>query len=198
MIGGVDKVGLTLLLVNGHAGNGSFLSIATPERTGCSNIVTPVIKKGGNNLAIHRIQHSGDLASKVAEVRTSLALSTSFMREFNDLADRMAAIDLDQAAFNDFLTELVPISDEAGDRAKVTAESQRAAFRQNWRDTLTLTPDLKSTAWGAINVVTELIDHGNLDVRRSAVPAHERRMNSVHFGAGARLRERAYSLLGGV
>lgn len=195
MVGGVDQVGTTLLLSNGHSGNGSFVSIVTPERMGCSNIVRPTIKRGGKNLAFFTIQHSGDLASKVATVREALTLSTAFMREFADLADRMAAVDFGIAEFNDFLTELVPVKDDAGDRAKVTAETQRSAFRQNWRDTLTLTPELKSTAWGAVNVVTEVIDHGTLDVRRSHVGADERRMNSVHFGAGARLRDRAFNLL---
>jgi phage/plasmid-like protein (TIGR03299 family) len=196
MVGGVDRVGTTLLLANGHVGNSAFNAVVTPERTGCSNIVRAAIRQGNKNLAFHTVQHSGDLASKVSEVRAALSLTTAYMREFANLADRMAAIDFDQATFNDFLTDLVPVSEDAGDRAKVTAENQRAAFRQNWRDTLTLTPDLRGTAWGALNVITEVIDHGSLDVRKSAVAPAERRMNSVHFGAGARLRDRAFSLLG--
>lgn len=198
MIGGVDAVSKTLLLSNGHVGNTAITATVTPERTGCSNIVRAEIRKGKTNLTQYTIQHSGDLASKVAEVRSALTLSTHYMREFEAIADRMAAIDFDLAAFDDLLVELVPVSDDAGDRAKATAETQRAAFRQNWRETLTLTPDLKSTAWGALNVITEVIDHGNLDVRRSHVPAAERRVRSVHFGTGARLRDRAYSLLGGI
>ncbi len=198
-VAGVDAVGCALLLSNGHVGNSAFIWTVTPLRVDCSNVVRAAIREGRKSALVSgSIQHSGDLADKITKARETLAFTSVYMREFGDLADRMAAIDFDQAAFDDFLTELVPISDEAGDRAKNTAETQRAAFRQNWRDTLTLTPDLRGTAWGAVNVVTEVIDWGNLDVRKSKVGAPERRVQSVHFGAGARLRDRAYSILGGV
>lgn len=199
-VAGKDAVGTAVLLNNGHVGNTAFTLNVLPIRNQCSNVVTAALRGGrkGQNLFSYTIQHSGDLNAKVAAAREALALSTVYMREFADLANRMAAIDFGKAEFVDFLTSLVPISDEAGDRAKATAENQRAAFRANWRDTLTLDADLKSTAWGALNVVAEVIDFGNLDARKSSVPAAERRMNSVHFGAGARLRDRAFHLLAGV
>jgi phage/plasmid-like protein (TIGR03299 family) len=197
-VAGVDAVNSAVLLNNGHVGNTAFVSTVLPIRMRCSNVVTAALRAGrkGQNVFTHTIQHSGDLAEKVREAHAILNLQSAYMREFADLADRMAAVDFGLSEFNDLLTELVPVAEDAGDRAKATAETQRAAFRQNWRDTLTLDGDLKSTAWGALNVITEVIDHGNLDVRKSKVPAAERRLQSVHFGAGARLRERAYSLLG--
>lgn len=199
-VAGKDAVNCGILLNNGHVGNTALTLNVTPIRNRCSNVVTPTIHAGrkGQNLFSYTIQHSGDLGEKVTQAREALSLTTVAMREMASLADRMAAIDFGMAEFDDFLTTLVPIADEAGDRAKATAENTRAAFRRNWRDTLTLDADLKSTAWGALNVITEVIDHGNLDVRKSKVPAQERRVNSVHFGAGARLRDRAYNILAGV
>src|SRR5690606_35062277 len=122
-------------------------------------------------------------------------ISTAFMREFADMANRMAEVEMGMAEFEDFLTELVPLAADAGDRAKDTVARQRGEFRSNWKNTLTLDPDLKGTRWGALNVVAEVIDHGNLDIRKSKVAPAERRVRSVHFGAGAALRERAYGLL---
>lgn len=199
-VAGKDAVDCAVLLNNGHVGNTALTLNVAPIRVECSNVVTPTLRAGrkGQNLFSYTIQHSGDLASKVREAQAALSLTTVAMREMADLADRMAAVDFDLAAFDDLLTDLVPIAEEAGDRAKATALTQRAAFRQNWKDTLTLDADLKATAWGALNVITEVIDHGNLDIRKSKVPAAERRLQSVHFGSGARLRDRAYHLLGGI
>ncbi len=197
-IAGKDAVGCSVLLSNGHVGNTAFTVTVGPLRLQCSNQVRAAIRSGKNGLFSHTVQHSGDLAAKVAEARAALEMTTVYMREFQTLADKMASIDFGLSEFEDFLTELVPVADGAGDRAKATAEAQRAEFRRNWRTTPTLDTDLRSTAWGALNVVTEILDHGNLDVRRSHVPAAERRMRSVHFGAGARMRDRAYSLLAGV
>lgn len=199
-VAGTDAVGCAVLLSNGHVGNTAFTVTVTPLRMKCSNVVRAAIRSGkkGQSLFHYTIQHSGDLAEKVKQARAALDLTSVYMREFADLANRMAAVEFGLSEFEDFLTQLVPIADEAGDRAKDTAEKRRAEFRRNWRTTPTLDGDLRSTTWGALNVVTEVIDHGNLDVRRSAIPAAERRMNSVHFGAGARLRDRAFHLLAGV
>lgn len=197
-VAGVDAVKCALLLSNGHVGNTAFTGIVTPLVVGCSNVVRAAIRSKGQALANFTIQHSGNLDAKVKGAQEALAVTSAYMREFGDLADRMAAIDFDAAMFDDFLTELVPLTPEAGDRAKKTVEDQRAAFRRNWRDSVTVNGDLRNTAWGALNIITEVIDHGNLDVRKSKVPAPERRVNSVHFGVGARMRDRAFSLLGGV
>lgn len=197
-VAGKDAVGCAVLLSNGHVGNTAFTVTVTPLRTRCSNVVRAAIRGKKGALFSYTIQHSGDLASKVREAQAALSITSIYMREFENLANRMANVDFGLDEFNDFLVELIPVSDEAGDRAKATAEDRRAAFRRNWKDTVTLDADLRNTAWGALNVVTEVIDHGNLDVRRSRIPAAERRMQSVHFGAGARLRDRAFHLLAGV
>ncbi len=197
-VAGQDAVNQALMMTNGHVGNTAAEFSVLPVRCRCSNVVTAALRAGrkGQNLFHHTIQHSGDLAAKVAEVRAALDMTSAYMREFADMANRLADADFGLSEFNDLIADLVPIADEAGDRAKATAETQRTAFRQNWRDTLTLDADLRSTRWGALNVITEVIDHGNLDIRNSKVPAAERRLNSVHFGAGARMRDRAYGLLG--
>lgn len=195
-VAGLDAVSCCLLLSNGHVGNTAFTGTVTPLRVACSNVVRASIR--GRSLYSFTIQHSGNMEAKVKGAQEALAVTNAYMREFGDLADRMVAVEMDRAAFDDFLTDLVPLKPDAGERAKKTVEDTRAAFRRNWKDTLTISDDLKPTAWGALNVVTEVIDWGNLDVRRSKVPAPERRVNSVHFGTGARLRDRAFALLGGI
>lgn len=199
-VAGEDAVDNHVLLSNGHVGNMAFTVTVLPLRYQCSNVVRAALRTGrnGKNMFVHSVQHSGDLASKVAEAQAALNMTSAYMREFESLANRMADIDFTFDQFDAFLSELIPVSETAGDRAKTAAEDQRAAMRSNWRNTTTLTVELKSTLWGALNVVTEVIDHGNLDVRKSKIPAQERRMRSVHFGTGARLRDRAYNLLAGI
>lgn len=196
-VGGVDAVDMHLLLSNGHVGNTAFTATVLAKRIKCSNVVTASLKAGrkGENLFSYSVQHSGDLASKVAQAREALEMTSAYSREFAAIAERLVDIDFSVRDFGDFVEQLVPVADTAGDRAKKTAEDQRAAFRLNW-NTETLSDDLRNTAWGALNVVTETIDWGSLDVRKSKVPADERRVRSVHFGTGAKMRQRAYSLLG--
>jgi phage/plasmid-like protein (TIGR03299 family) len=196
-VAGVDAVDTHVLLSNGHVGNSAFTVTVLPIRLKCSNVVTAALRGGrkGRNLFTYSVQHSGDLAHKVAEAQAALNMTSAYMREFAAIADRLADIEFTAADFGSFVEELVPLAEDAGDRARKTAEDQRAALRLNW-NTPTLTYELRHTAWGALNVVTEVIDHGSLDVRKSKVPAPERRLRAVHFGTGAAMRNRAYALLG--
>ncbi len=165
-VAGHDAVDTAILLSNGHVGNTAFTLTVTPIRMQCSNVVRAAITAGrkGQSLAHFTIQHSGDMAEKVKQVKQALNLTSVYMAEFTDLANRMASIEMGLADFDQFLTQLVPIDEAAGDRAKATAEDRRAQFRSNWRNTPTLDADLRATQWGA----------------------------------GARLRDRAFRLLAGV
>jgi phage/plasmid-like protein (TIGR03299 family) len=192
-VAGVDAVKSAVLLSDGKVGNSGVKGVVSPLRLGCGNQVRAGLRSLG--LASFSIQHSGDLAEKLAAARTGLAITSKYMREFEAMANRLADIDFSLADFGDFVGELLPIADDAGERAKKANAEQRAKFRLNWLNTTTLTDDLKNTAWGALNVVTEVIDHGDLDIRKSKVPAAERRMQTVNFGTGATLRDRAYGLL---
>jgi phage/plasmid-like protein (TIGR03299 family) len=192
-IAGNDPVATSILLANGHVGNSAFLGIVSPLRLECGNQVRAALRRLG--LAQFSVQHSGDIAEKVKEARKGLAITSAYMREFADMANALADIDMGLSEFDDFLAELLPIADDAGDRAKKTNAAQRGTFRLNWQNTSTLTDDLKATRWGALNVITEVLDHGDLGVRKSKVAPAERRMQSVQFGTGARLRDRAYGLL---
>ncbi len=194
-VAGQDAVNCSILLANGHVGNSAFLGIVNPLRVSCGNQVRAALKRLG--VASFSVQHSGDLAAKVAQARMGLAITSAYMAEFAALANSMAAVDFGLAEFDDFLAELLPVAEDAGDRAKVTNAAQRGTFRLNWQNTTTLTDDLKRTTWGALNVITEVLDHGDLDIRKSAIPAPERRLNAIQFGASAKLRDRAYGLLAG-
>ena len=192
-VAGEDAVNCAVLLSDGKVGNSSIRGIVNPLRVECGNVVRASLRKLG--LAQFTIQHSGDLASKMAAARQGLAITSKYMREFEAMANRLADVDFSLTDFDGFLSELLPLDPDAGDKAKRTVADQRGAFRLNWLNTSTLSDDLKRTAWGALNVVTETLDHEDTAVRKSKVPAAERRMNSIHFGTGAALRDRAYSLL---
>lgn len=199
-IGGIDVVDQNVMLSNGHVGNAAFTVTVLPVRMRCSNVVRAALAAGrkGSNMFTYSVQHSGDIDNKIAQAQEALDVSAAYMREFAKIADRLADIDFDVDAFDGLVDQLVPIAPDAGDRAKATAEKQRGAFRANWKNTPTLSDDLRSTAWGAFNVITEVIDHGSLDVRKSKIDPQERRVRTIHHGSGATMRQKAFSLLAGV
>lgn len=190
-VAGMDPVDTWVMASNGHGGNAALTATLMPKRLFCGNQV----QSGRLQGAHYRIRHSGNIASKLEDARAVLGLSVGYMNEFEVIANRLAEIDVDTAFFEDFIDELLPIDAGAGVRSAASTTRQRGQFRQNWVATETLDPELKLTGWGALNVVTEVIDHGTIAVRKSSLGADERRFRSVMSGAGAKLRERAFDLL---
>lgn len=192
VVAGSDQVDSYVLLSNGHNGSHALRGAVMPYRLTCSNQVAGAFRSAKMSFSF---RHVGDMTSKVAEARAALGLVGNYMDEFEVIANSLADIDVDLTFYEDFVSELIVIDGEGGVRTNAAKARQRAALRQNWNASETLTPDLRNTGWGAFNLVTEVIDHGNLDVRKSKQDKGERRFLSSLEGPGATMRQRALDLL---
>ncbi len=190
-IAGSDIVTPHIMLTNGHTGNAALRATIRTHRLACGNEVRTGRLQGAN----FAIRHSGNIEAKIVEARNVLGITTRYMNEFEAIANSLADIDVDLAFFEDFVDELLPINPEAGVRASTAIARQRGAMRLNFNNTETLDPDLKATGWGALNVVTEVIDHGDLAIRKSSQDKEERKFISSLTGSGSKIRERAFDLL---
>jgi phage/plasmid-like protein (TIGR03299 family) len=192
MVAGQDEVESWVMVTNGHDGGAALRAQVIANRVSCTNQVNSLIRGAKMSYAI---RHVGNVDDKVAEARKALGMVDQYMVEFEAIANRLADIDIDVSFFEDFVEELIPVDVEAGVRSVASRQRQRELLRRNWEATTTLDPDLKATGWGALNLVTEVVDHGNLDVRKSKQDKAERRFLSSLEGPGAALRHRAFDLL---
>ncbi len=137
--------------------------------------------------------HKGDLQTKIRQAQEVLGLARRFFDDAAGVIDRLAGYSPTPAQLATYFGQLYPDPDEGKDNARATkarAELQRLFEEGVGHDQ----PGVKATAWAAYNAVTEYVDHrrpsrGTDDHARAG-----RRLDSVWFGSGARLKARAWDL----
>lgn len=192
-IGGDDQVRRYLLAANSHDGSVAATFALTPIRTVCENTLRLAISQA---LAIQRLRHTGNIGSKVTEVREALGLVNKAFADFEGQAKFLASRPVSQESFKSYLRslELAPVgirkeakSERQFDRLVQISEYVTNLFEGGGKGSDLRTA--KGTAWGAYSAVTEFVDHHqNPRVKSGKDTA---RAKSLLFGAGADLKDRA-------
>jgi phage/plasmid-like protein (TIGR03299 family) len=189
--GGDDLVDKYLLLSNAHNGSAALRVLFTPVRVVCANTLSLAHRQGaGEGVSI---MHKGDLEAKIRQAQQVLGLAQRFFDDAAAVIDRLAGYSPSSAQLTAYFRELYPDPEENknnGRAAKARAELQRLFEEGVGHDQ----PGVKGTAWAAYNAVTEYVDHHRsargLDDRDRA----SRRLDSIWFGHGAQVKERAWNL----
>lgn len=196
-VGGDDVVETYLLYSNSHDGSQPIDIRLTTVRVVCRNTLSFALN--GPSTRAFRWRHRDDPAVVEREARAFLDLATAQVRERQQTLASLAARPCDDVAFRRFLEALIP------DPAPVAVAASAAAARGYEtrlanvleahtaieRIRLQGLPDRKIPAdaptwWGAVNAVTAWVDH------EQAVRGN--RYAHALFGAGDRLKSRAYEL----
>ena len=157
----------------------------------CSN--TLALAHGGHKGAEVRIAHRGDLGRKVAHAREVLGLAERF---YGELADRMNALARhtpSAAELEDYFGALYP-DPPAGRNPARSRNTRDALYHLFERGAGQDIPQVRHTAWAALNAVTEYVDHHRTGRGDTAFDRRASRLESAWFGAGAKLKERAFRL----
>jgi phage/plasmid-like protein (TIGR03299 family) len=179
-----DSVERFLLLSNSHDGTSSVQVKLTPVRIVCNNTLILALSDGR---AIN-IRHDQDMAGRLEQAKELLGLVNQRYDEVARLFRRVAATKLTREVALRYFEVVFPngTTPEADRRVQ---ESRRWAFHFYEHGRGTDLPEVKGTLWAAYNGVTELIDHRK--ARPSGADTTLGRLNSVWFGRGAAIKERA-------
>ncbi len=152
-VGGTDPIGLYLSAVTSHDGTTACQVIVTPVRIVCANTARMALTSAPS---IMKIRHSASAPARIAEARLVLGITTRYMDEWSDIANRLADIDMTNTEVDSFLAEMWPDGDSKNSatrseniRSEVSAIYHTAETQQT----------IKGNAWGAYNAVTEYFDH---------------------------------------
>lgn len=179
---GDDVTEKFVLLWNPHTGHGSAQMMVSPIRVVCQNTLNAAIRGADNKASI---RHTANMGDRVKEVRETLGLVNQFFDQFQDAARAMTGIKVSASTFTKYVkaSGLVPDEKTLSPRAKNIMEEVSALFETGMGTNL---PGVKGTAWGAYNAVVEYVDH-----KRGG---DEDRANSLLFGSGAKIKQRAFEL----
>ena len=181
-IGRNDVVNKYLLLTNSHDGRSTVRTKLTPVRVVCNNTLSAALEGAEQEV---RIRHTPSAVDKLQEAHKLLGLTNQLYQELELIFNRMALKRITERQLLDFVKTLVPDNEEASFntrteniRSKILELNESGAGAEYSRGSL----------WGAVNAVSEFTDH----VQNSKDPM--KRLNSVWFGSGQRLKLRSFDL----
>ena len=152
-----DKVNNYLLVHTSHDGSLAIQASVTPVRVVCQNTLNVAIGyKGRGVKQSFRIRHTQTLQGKIAAAREALGLTHQYLDEFDKVANEMIQQEINDQQFFDIVGAVYPMPDE---------DAKGAMTR--WTNKIDVLNDIyygptceniKGTAWGAYNALTERLD----------------------------------------
>lgn len=200
-----DTIKRFLLFSNSHDACSAARCFWTPIRVVCQNTLNQAIRGAKGEGVV--IRHTGNLESKVKEAQRILGLA---VKAYDDLkgqifgSARVILSDSQRKAYFDTLFGGKSRNDEDGDDTSEVSTRTRHILEK--LDELAETgkgnsdKHIRGTLWTAYNSVTEYVDH----YRSTRVSRDEngnaredersKRLESIWFGAGAKVKEAAWEL----
>ena len=178
---GTDKVGAHLLLATSYDGTFSTTAQFTSIRTVCNNTLQFALDRGSEG-GIVKIPHNQDF--NAWDIQAELGLDASWMTFRNNvtaLADHKVT---KREAIEFFLTVVGVTQEEMATSGKQLFNVKKLLSIYESGPGAQL-PSAKDTAWGLVNAVTYMADHGRRAKDNGA------RFDSASFGSGANMKRNA-------
>jgi phage/plasmid-like protein (TIGR03299 family) len=186
-----DVVDKFLLLSNTHDGSSALRVFFTPIRVVCQNTLNLAVREGeGRGVAI---LHKGNLAAKIKEAQRVLGLAVRFYDDAQSQIDKLASSHPSPTQLAAYFKALYPDPEDGKNATR--AENVRTELGRLFEEGVGHDqPEIKRTTWAAFNAVTEYVDHHRPARTHGRQDQFDRRLNSIWFGGGARIKEHAWHL----
>ena len=179
-----------LLLHNSHDGSSCLRVHFTPVRVVCQNTLV-IAERNGRGQGIS-IMHKGNLDQKIREAQKVLGLANRFYDDLQPKIDLLANCFPTQDQLHRFFSTLYP---DPADGNSTRAENVRAELLRLFDEGIGQDiPGIRHSAWAALHAVTEYVDHRRTTRGRSDLDRTSKRLQSLWFGSGARLKQQAWDL----
>ena len=165
-----------IVFINSHDGTGAIKVCMVPIRIACSNALNFALKKASRSWST---RHMGNIAAKLEEAKHTLGLANVYMDNLEKMAEQLATKNFTLAQFEAAFDKIFPIDKNKDSERKIRniVDMKEGMFKA------LNAPDLanfRNTAWGAINAVTDYIDHA--DPARITQNFNESRWNKIALG----------------
>ena len=183
-----DVVDPYIVLMNGHGGGISLKACMTPVRVACQNTLNLAFKKASRQWII---RHCNNANLKMNEAREAFLSANNYMESLKSEIEELAMIKVSPQKFNYLADELFPIKDNSTTKK----QEEQMLLRDRLRDAY-LADDLgnlKGTAWGVLNAVSDLTMHRELRKGSTQESYANRMMSIAEFGEP--ILDKAYEIL---
>lgn len=199
-----------LLMSTSHDGTLAIRYHFTGVYVVCNNTLTAAlgdigVKVGGKTRANHLpnvivLKHTSGVNGRLAIAKGLIERARSYFGAFNERALVLVNQRFTNASMRELTETLFPVTPEQAERRRKHGEESASHKAQDkivrlFNGEQRAADNAPGTKWSAYNAVTEYIDHFQRRHGQTASALAEARFDSIVFGAGARIREQALTLL---
>jgi len=150
-----DKFDPYVVFINSHDGTGAIKVAMTPIRIACSNALNFALKNASRSWST---RHMGNITQKLEEAKHTLGLANNYMIGLANDADRLAQTTFTTDQFERVFDRVFPIDQNKDSERKIRniVDIKEGMFKALEATDLR---NFRGTAWGALNAVTDYIDH---------------------------------------
>lgn len=154
---GASDTTKTYLLVNSsHDGSCSVRASVTPVRVVCQNTLNLALRSVKQSFTI---RHTTNLTQRASQARQALGLTFSYMDEFETMAHQLFETSMSDDQFRKVLDAVYPLDRANAKQAVITKHDKKIdLIMALWLNSPTM-ENIKGTAWGALNAITERLDY---------------------------------------
>ena len=152
-----DKVNNYLLVHTSHDGSLAIQASVTPVRVVCQNTLNAAVGRKGNRAKqSFRIRHTQTVQGKVAAAREALGLTHKYLDEFDKMASEMISKEINDKQFFEIITAVYPKPEKDAKGSMTKWENKIDTLNDIYNGPTCV--NIKGTAWGAYNALTERLD----------------------------------------
>lgn len=154
--GANDNIETYLLVTTSHNGSLAVMAMITPVRVVCQNTLNMALSAKAIKQSF-KIRHTQSVAGRVQQAREALNLTFTYMDRFEEDAKSLFETSITDKQFNDIVLAAFPKPDE-GSKAATTKWENKVTLLNDLYFTSPTTDNIRGTAWGAFNALTERLD----------------------------------------
>ena len=151
--GATDKVNTYLLVHTSHDGSLAVQASVTPVRVVCQNTLNYALSGVKQS---YKIRHTQTVTGKVSAAREALGLAHKYLDEFDKQAQEMITKEINDKQFFDIITKVYPKPEKDAKGSMTKWENKIDTLNDIYFGETCV--NIKGTAWGAYNALTERLD----------------------------------------
>jgi len=144
--------------LNAHDGMGAAKVVNTQTRVVCANTWKMADIDGDRTGRQFVIRHTSGAGERLEEAKAALSVLRDEVEEYRMLAEDLASINVSDALVQTFLSEFIPVPENAGERTRNGRLERQAMFLSLYHSSPT-TDGIRGTAYGLLQAAGEYLDH---------------------------------------
>lgn len=185
-----DNVEKYLLLSNSHDGTSSVSIAVTPIRVVCQNTL---------NMALHsdvktRVKHTMAMGQGIDSIRKQLGIADAYFQTFEEVGKALVNKQANSAMVERLLSDLGLSLEDSKESSRI--ENIRydimGKFEHGKGNNMR---SVRGSAWALLNGVVEYVDYSRSTKTHDGHSVSDSRTNSILFGSGAAMKQKALDCL---